>query len=79
MLLTGKKTIPMVSWHRSSFVDDRQICIREAHGHSFQARPDDPVGGEFMEAPLWEVFIKSRQGLDHKHVGSLHAADLFSC
>jgi len=25
--------------------------------------------------PLFEVFIRSRQGLDHKHVGSLHAAD----
>ena len=25
--------------------------------------------------PLWEVFIRSRRGLDHKHVGSLHAAD----
>ena len=25
--------------------------------------------------PLWEVFIRSRQGLNHKHVGSLHAAD----
>lgn len=24
---------------------------------------------------LWEVFIRSKQGLDHKHVGSLHAAD----
>jgi ring-1,2-phenylacetyl-CoA epoxidase subunit PaaB len=24
---------------------------------------------------LWEIFIRSRQGLDHKHVGSLHAAD----
>jgi ring-1,2-phenylacetyl-CoA epoxidase subunit PaaB len=27
------------------------------------------------EWPLWEIFIRSRQGLDHKHVGSLHAAD----
>ena len=27
------------------------------------------------EWPLWEVFIRSRQGLDLKHVGSLHAAD----
>jgi len=27
------------------------------------------------EWPLWEVFIRSKQGLDHKHVGSLHAAD----
>ena len=25
--------------------------------------------------PLWEVFIRSRSGLAHKHVGSLHAAD----
>ena len=24
---------------------------------------------------LWEIFIRSKQGLDHKHVGSLHAAD----
>lgn len=25
--------------------------------------------------PLWEVFIRSKSGLSHKHVGSLHAAD----
>ena len=25
--------------------------------------------------PLFEVFIRSKQGLDHKHVGSLHASD----
>jgi ring-1,2-phenylacetyl-CoA epoxidase subunit PaaB len=25
--------------------------------------------------PLWEVFIRGKQGLDHKHAGSLHAAD----
>lgn len=25
--------------------------------------------------PLWEVFIRSRSGLAHKHVGSIHAAD----
>jgi ring-1,2-phenylacetyl-CoA epoxidase subunit PaaB len=25
--------------------------------------------------PLWEVFIRSRSGLAHKHCGSLHAAD----
>jgi ring-1,2-phenylacetyl-CoA epoxidase subunit PaaB len=24
---------------------------------------------------LWEVFIRPRNGLAHKHVGSLHAAD----
>lgn len=25
--------------------------------------------------PLWEMFIRSKQGLSHKHVGSLRAAD----
>ena len=27
------------------------------------------------EWPLWEVFVRSKQGLEHKHCGSLHAAD----
>ncbi len=27
------------------------------------------------EWPLWEVFIRSRNGLDHKHAGSVHAPD----
>jgi ring-1,2-phenylacetyl-CoA epoxidase subunit PaaB len=28
--------------------------------------------GDFQ---LWEVFVRSRNGLSHKHVGSVHAAD----
>jgi ring-1,2-phenylacetyl-CoA epoxidase subunit PaaB len=31
--------------------------------------------GDKASWPLWEVFIRGKQGLDHKHVGSLHAAD----
>lgn len=27
------------------------------------------------EWPLYEIFIRARGGLDHKHVGSLHAVD----
>jgi len=27
------------------------------------------------EIPVWEVFIRPRNGLSHKHVGSVHAAD----
>ena len=38
--------------------------------------PKNPLsGGRGADWPLWEVFIRSKQGLDHKHVGSLHAAD----
>jgi ring-1,2-phenylacetyl-CoA epoxidase subunit PaaB len=34
-----------------------------------------PSGGGGTDWPLWEIFIRSKQGLDHKHAGSLHAAD----
>ena len=27
------------------------------------------------EWPLWEIFVRSKQGLEHKHCGSLHASD----
>lgn len=27
------------------------------------------------EWPLYEIFIRARSGLDHKHVGSIHAVD----
>ena len=50
--------------------------------------PEDNAGGNELKTssaipplggggawPLWEIFIRSKQGLDHKHVGSLHAAD----
>ncbi|MBV9963999.1 MAG: 1,2-phenylacetyl-CoA epoxidase subunit B [Parafilimonas sp.] len=45
--------------------------------------PDDNAGGtnniiqnkDEKNWSLWEVFIRSKQGLDHKHAGSLHAAD----
>ena len=27
------------------------------------------------EWPLWEVFVRGKRGLNHVHVGSIHAAD----
>lgn len=30
---------------------------------------------EQQDWPLFEVFIRARSGLDHKHVGSVHAPD----
>ena len=30
---------------------------------------------ESRQWPLFEVFVRTRGGLDHKHVGSLHAVD----
>jgi ring-1,2-phenylacetyl-CoA epoxidase subunit PaaB len=32
-------------------------------------------GAASTEWPLWEVFVRTKAGLDHKHCGSLHAAD----
>ncbi|MFC3773887.1 MULTISPECIES: 1,2-phenylacetyl-CoA epoxidase subunit PaaB [Mycolicibacterium] len=28
-----------------------------------------------VEWPLWEVFVRSKRGLNHVHVGSIHAPD----
>jgi ring-1,2-phenylacetyl-CoA epoxidase subunit PaaB len=36
---------------------------------------ENPNPMQEKDWPLWEVFVRSRQGLDHKHAGSLHAAD----
>ena len=33
------------------------------------------VPGPSAEWPLWEVFVRPKSGLEHKHCGSLHAPD----
>jgi len=33
------------------------------------------TGSAGAEWPLWEVFVRPKAGLDHKHCGSLHAPD----
>lgn len=44
--------------------------------HFGQNKPTFAANYIFMKDwPLWEIFIRSKQGLSHKHVGSLHAAD----
>jgi len=55
--------------------------------HYYGDIPEDSAGGNELKStqvpplgggggwPLWEIFIRSKQGLDHKHVGSLHATD----
>ena len=44
----------------------------KAEGANITNSSKIPKGTEW---PLWEIFIRSKQGLDHKHAGSLHAAD----
>ncbi len=50
------------------------IPEENAGGNNFKSSQVSPPanGGDW---PLWEVFIRSKQGLDHKHAGSLHATD----
>jgi len=47
----------------------------KAGGNELKDSKNPPSGGRGADWPLWEVFIRSKQGLDHKHVGSLHATD----
>jgi ring-1,2-phenylacetyl-CoA epoxidase subunit PaaB len=70
---------------RLSGFKGQAICIHilPAAGGPYRkpvAGPNDvDEGTEMTEAsrqwPLWEVFIRSRNGLDHKHCGSVHAPD----
>ena len=41
------------------------------------AQKEEPGDSKSRTAdwPLWEVFVRSRRGLSHTHVGSLHAPD----
>lgn len=43
-----------------------------APDHAASVAVPPPPGTEW---PLWEIFVRSKAGLDHKHCGSLHAAD----
>jgi ring-1,2-phenylacetyl-CoA epoxidase subunit PaaB len=36
--------------------------------------PSEGAGGR-KNWPLWEIFVRSKNGLEHRHFGSLHAAD----
>ncbi len=60
----------------------RRLGARSGAGLRAQTRSHRSEGGMTMsptpnerEFPLWEVFIRSKSGLDHKHCGSLHASD----
>ena len=55
--------------------------LTAAGGHGAVPVDGVPAGhrsetpGSRTDWPLWEVFVRSRRGLNHQHVGSLHAPD----
>ena len=59
----------------------KTFISKQLYGDFGEQEPGGEIGKEkkVMHAedtwPLWEVFIRSKQGLDHKHAGSLKAAD----
>ncbi len=40
-----------------------------------KASSRSPASQRSATWPLWEVFVRAKNGLAHKHVGSVHAAD----
>lgn len=68
----------IIKYYYGDYGDKEQAADNnESSKSGASAKMVSPTGGgrEGAEWPLWEVFIRSKQGLDHKHVGSLHAAD----
>lgn len=57
-------------------IPEEQAGGNEVKSSQVPLHPESVRGkGDGAGWPLWEVFIRSKQGLDHKHAGSLHAAD----
>src|SRR3954452_13958861 len=54
----------------------RQLAMsRSARSVELHKRQSREIAMATPNTPLWEVFIRSRNGLAHKHVGWLHASD----
>jgi ring-1,2-phenylacetyl-CoA epoxidase subunit PaaB len=53
----------------------RKFYYGDIPGENLGRATFNTLSGDEGEWPLWEIFIRSKQGLDHKHVGSLHATD----
>src|SRR5882762_100034 len=64
---------PRAPMPRSS-VNAPQSLPHERHATKEYASMSTPTE-DSRQWPLYEVFVRARGGLDHKHVGSLHAAD----
>jgi len=58
-----------------------ESALTAAGGHGAVPTEGVPAGhreettASRTDWPLWEVFVRSRRGLNHQHVGSLHAPD----
>ena len=62
--------IRIIKYYYGDIPEDKGGGVEKNHQRIINA---SSTGG--ADWPLWEVFIRSKQGIDHKHVGSLHAAD----
>ena len=68
------------AWDEGAWVRDAALALRpqtshQAGGRMSQSNQSAANQSSMDEWPLWEVFVRSKSGLDHKHCGSLHAAD----
>jgi ring-1,2-phenylacetyl-CoA epoxidase subunit PaaB len=60
--------------HEQGEAAERRAAPKPAAVPSGDRSVPAPTEGS-QEWPLWEVFVRSKAGLDHKHCGSLHAPD----
>ena len=55
--------------------DDGAWVREAAAAHEEKRRERKASGGASGDWPLWEVFVRAKAGLAHRHVGSVHAPD----
>jgi ring-1,2-phenylacetyl-CoA epoxidase subunit PaaA len=64
------------AWESGEWV--RNAAMAHAEKKSRKKTKTSSLKGYIMSTknwPLWEVFVRSKNGLEHRHCGSLHAAD----
>lgn len=54
--------------------EQARACFQRRYADAQQLKPDEEKK-IMSEWTLFEVFVRSKHGLNHKHVGSVHAAD----
>jgi ring-1,2-phenylacetyl-CoA epoxidase subunit PaaB len=67
--------IRLTKYYYGDIPEDQGGGTNNAKQHTSSIGGGKAQGAKGEDWPLWEVFIRSKQGIDHKHVGSLHAAD----
>jgi ring-1,2-phenylacetyl-CoA epoxidase subunit PaaB len=66
---------PILAPFRTTSAASHRLPLKESLLSHTPDTTTDTADRTAQEWPLWEVFVRPKAGLEHKHCGSLHAPD----